>query len=257
MGGRGAKTVHPEPWGASLGRFYPGCRKPLNQYPLNMHQRLLLARSGLSLHGTEELSTASRCVLWEDGPGPRPWAQREGSAPSWTSVSLATNSWWFLFLRSEGGVSGGILHASVKRSVGECWVRGAAGPSWRCRLPLNDSREAQSNFCRVPELLLRGEIEGEGKEEGLEQKPPLLWTLCEETFLGLDFRNALLAQLSPGCAQCLPLPLSLILNCSNTHQTHFLPWKVAAKQLYISNFLCSLLFRAFIYSWSMQSITVR
>lgn len=97
--------------GSSLGRLCPGWKKPLNQYPLNMHHRLLLACCGLSLHGTEELSTASRCILWEDGPGPPPRTQRDGSAPSSTSIPLATNSWWFLFLRSEGGVSGGILHA--------------------------------------------------------------------------------------------------------------------------------------------------
>lgn len=49
-------------------------------------------------------------------------------------------------------------------------------------------------------LLLQGEIKGE-EEEGMEQKH-LFWTLCEEglSVLGLDYRNALLAQLSAGCA---------------------------------------------------------
>lgn len=49
-------------------------------------------------------------------------------------------------------------------------------------------------------LLLQGEIKGE-EEEGMEQKP-LFWTLCEEglSVLGLDYRNALLTQLSAGCA---------------------------------------------------------
>lgn len=70
---------------------------------------------------------ASCCVLWEGGSSPSPRAQWKGRAASWIWVPLATNSWWLLSLRSEGGVSGGILHAQVSRSVGELGGEGSRG----------------------------------------------------------------------------------------------------------------------------------
>lgn len=50
--------------------------------------------------------------LWEAGENrPGVSAQWEGRSASQISVPLAINSWWFLLLKAEGGVSWGILHA--------------------------------------------------------------------------------------------------------------------------------------------------
>lgn len=92
-----------------------------------MFRSFLLTPRGLSLCRTAGLPMASCCVLREEDSSPSPWAQREGRAASWIWVPLATNSWWFLSLRSEGGVLRGILHAWVNRSVGEHGGEGSRG----------------------------------------------------------------------------------------------------------------------------------
>lgn len=137
-------------------------------------------------------------------------------------------------------------------------VRGAEGPSRRCQLPLRHTRKGRSSLCRVPKLCCsRAEMGGEEKEE--RPGGDLSLEISVKSLVsGLILRNIPLAQLSSGCAMpsvCASSPQ--VATYSNTHQVHFLLWTVAGKQLYISNFLCSLLFRACIYSWSMQSITAR
>lgn len=143
-------------------------------------------------------------------PPPGVGAGWEGRSASQISVPLAINSWWFLLLRSEGGVFWGILRARVNGSAGELWAQEAKCPV----------RDAYSPQMKWMERRRKRDWGRDCLSFGLSVK-----SLVSSVIL----RKVLPAQLSLAvpCPPSVPLPLSSVLTHSSAHQTHFFPCKVA------------------------------
>lgn len=105
--------------------------------PLNLGQKVLLLTlwsvtawdrgtvPGILLHLV--------CGRLANPPGVSVWW--EGRSASQISGRLEINSWWFLLLRPEGGVSWGIWHARLNRSAGELWALEAECPVREAHCP--------------------------------------------------------------------------------------------------------------------------